>query len=127
VLSSTIATIEPTNFNSRSVSLLLNLYSVTVDRVRFYGLFDFLPELYREENAYSCLRLATTAVARAYESNLRNGFDAPSNRRTLNAYSKALQSTSTAISNDVECNKDSTLMAIWLLSIHEVSAERNVF
>jgi hypothetical protein len=114
--------VGPSNSNSRAVSLVLNLFSVAVPGSKSYGLFHFLPSLYREATPNSCLCLATTAVARAYEDNLAAESSVRCNKAT-NAYVKALSATNVAIRDAAECGKDSTIMAIWLLGVHQVCAE----
>ncbi|KAK5198599.1 hypothetical protein LTR92_001070 [Exophiala xenobiotica] len=108
------------DWNTYIVPVVLHYLSSRTDGPRFYGYLDFLPELYREtgDDAGSCLILATNAVAKAYVTNLsvssvnRNGH--------VQTYGRALKATNSALGDPLERVKDSTIIAVWLLGVHEV-------
>ncbi|KAK5205677.1 hypothetical protein LTR47_007593 [Exophiala xenobiotica] len=108
------------DWNTYIVPVVLHYLSSRTDGPRFYGYLDFLPELYREtgDDAGSCLILATNAMAKAYVTNLsvssvnRNGH--------VQTYGRALKATNSALGDPLERVKDSTIIAVWLLGVHEV-------
>ncbi|KAK7895141.1 hypothetical protein LTR67_005881 [Exophiala xenobiotica] len=108
------------DWNTYIVPVVLHYLSSHTDGPRFYGYLDFLPELYREtgDDSGSCLILATNAMAKAYVTNLsvssvnRNGH--------VQTYGRALKATNSALGDPLERVKDSTIIAVWLLGVHEV-------
>nr|KAK5436077.1 hypothetical protein LTR18_009656 [Exophiala xenobiotica] len=108
------------DWNTYIVPVVLHYLSSHTDGPRFYGYLDFLPELYREtgDDSGSCLSLATNAMAKAYVTNLsvssvnRNGH--------VQTYGRALKATNSAPGDPIERVKDSTIIAVWLLGVHEV-------
>jgi hypothetical protein len=97
---------------------VLHQFSAPLDGSRFFGYFEFLPDLYRETDEGSCLNLATNAVAKAYITNLSHAV--PDRNELVRIYGRALRSTNDALKDPQERVKDSTIIAVWLLAIHEV-------
>jgi hypothetical protein len=112
-------------WSTHSVRLLLNLYSVPLDGSRFYGYLDFLPDLYRETSEESCLSLTTNAFTRAYIAN--QAHTSAGTDKLAELYWKALRSTNAALRDPSKCVQDDTIMAVWLLGIHEVKNEHITF
>jgi hypothetical protein len=118
---STLLSISPPlrlHLENYSIPLILCQLSAPLGGGRLYGILHFLPDLYQHAYEDSCLTLATNAVARAYLTNqVQSEADT---RGQVQVYGKALRSTNLALQDSYESIQDATLMAIWLLGIHEV-------
>ncbi|CZR59963.1 uncharacterized protein PAC_09858 [Phialocephala subalpina] len=99
------------------VPIVLNQFSTLMNGVPYYGLHEFLPELYSEVNDNSCLSFATKTFVKAYLTNLSRS---PPDKELIHTYGRALWLTNAAVQDPVESVKDSTVIAVWLLGIHEV-------
>jgi hypothetical protein len=107
-----------------AIPLVLNQFSSLVDGDRFYGFLDFLPGLYTATSKTSCLIFATNAVAKTY---ITNQTHSPIDENELrHVYIEALRSTNLALQSPSESVQDSTIAAVWLLSIHEVNTSRTL-
>ncbi len=108
------------DWNTYSIPVVLNQFSAPSDRSLTFGYFDCLRELYRETNndPESCLGLATSSVAKAYITTLSDS--SPNRIEHLQTHMRALRATCSALEDPCERLKDSTLVAVWLLSAHEV-------
>ena len=107
------------HWEHHSIPLLLDQFSASPGGSRFYGYSDFLPDLYRQTYEKSCLLLATNAVARAYLTNQTHSAVCLNDQAQV--YGKALRSTNQALQDQFEGIQDATVVAVWLLGIHEVS------
>jgi hypothetical protein len=112
---------EPSITNARYVALVLNLFSTDTDGGKSYGLLESLPELVGSATEESCLNLAIRALAKAYASNQRDNLRSNVNNHAVEAYGKALKATNLALKDPILRLQDSTLVSVWLLSVHEVS------
>jgi hypothetical protein len=85
---------------------------------RSHDFLEFLPDLYSETSDGSCLNMATHAVAMAYISNTSGAFT--KTYEHVQTYGRALRATNVALRDPLESVKDSTIIAVWLLGVHEV-------
>lgn len=106
------------DWHSYSVPVVLHQFSAPTNSNRFYRFLDFLPDLYRETSEVSCLNLATDALAKAYITNMSES--SPKRAEHLQTYGRALRATNIALQDPLERVKDSTIIAVWLLGVHEV-------
>jgi len=110
-------------WQNHAIPLLLTQFSAPFGGSRFFGLLDFLPDLYRYAGEDSCLTLATDAFAQAYLSN--QTISPPNFKDRAHVYGKALRSTNQALEDPFEATKDTTVIAIFLLGVREVSSSFN--
>jgi hypothetical protein len=108
------------DWNTYSIPVILSQFSAPSNRSHMFGYFDCLPELYREtsNDPESCLGLATSSIAKVYITNLSNS--SPNWIEHVQTHIRALRATRSALEDPCERLKDSTLVAVWLLSAHEV-------
>ncbi|KUJ12642.1 uncharacterized protein LY89DRAFT_738414 [Mollisia scopiformis] len=100
-----------------SVPIILNHFSASINDSHSCGSLDFLPDVYKEINDESCLSATTVAFAKAYITNLSQQ---QPDKEQIHTYGHALNLTNAALRDPVERVKDSTLIAVWLLGIHEI-------
>ena len=90
---------------------------------QFFAPYTFAPELYKENNAEdSCLSLSSRAVAKAYF--LRLACALPNDKELVQIYGRALRTINSTLEDPKERVKDSTILAVWLMAILEVSLHR---
>ena len=121
-VSPTLPPLIAEQWSTYCIPIVLHQFSASVDGNRNFGYFDFLPDLYRESGDDSCLCLATNAIAEAYVANMSHTVRAKEG--LMQTYGRALGSTNAALADPLERAKDSTIIAVWLLGIHEVLGHR---
>ena len=104
------------DWHTHSVPMVIHQLAAPTDSSRAYRFLDFLPDLYRETNQESCLSLATDALARAYLTNVSFG----SRTGDTKIYGDALRATNMALRDSRQRTEDGTIIAVWLLGMHEV-------
>ena len=104
-----------------AVPLILDRFGVVAQQgsgVKEYGRLDFLPSLYAEGSADSCLTVVTQMFARAWHCSHQ---PAPQDDAdTSRLYGRALRSINQALGKPSEMAQDGTIAAVWLISIYEV-------
>jgi hypothetical protein len=110
-------------WRNHSIPLVLNQFSAPFGGSRFFGFLDFLPDLYQYAREDSCLTLATNAFAQVSLSN--QTISPPNFKDRAHVYGKALKSTNQALEDPFKATEDTTVIAIFLLSVREVSSSFN--
>lgn len=112
--------LEESQIDRNFVDYFFSTYTLPCSKVTSDdGFLDYLPTLYRQSRKDSCLRVAVSAVA--YASVLAFQDCQWMQEVVARRYAQATGLVEEALKDEIEAGKDSTLMAILLLSMFEVS------
>ncbi|KAE9377552.1 hypothetical protein N431DRAFT_527487 [Stipitochalara longipes BDJ] len=107
------------HWNEHSIPVVFQQFFKISERNPSAEWVNFVSAVYKENNAEnSCLRLATTAAAKAYFSHLACG--SPNDKELAQIYGRALRAINFNLEDPKERVKDSTILAMWLLGILEL-------
>jgi len=104
----------------QSISLVLDRFLLQRKGKPTLGNVGFLPLAFLEAGQDSCLMTTAEAFAEAYKAKTLHSDDYAQKQRLVGLYSLALKRLNNALSDPVEAVSDSTISAVWLLSIYEV-------
>ncbi|KAI0414476.1 hypothetical protein F5X98DRAFT_377660 [Xylaria grammica] len=99
-------------------AFVLRRFSVSIRGCDHYGeLWDFLPDLYREERNNSCLTICSDAFR---ETCLANEQGRLNDRETLVRSARLLAAATSATRHSESVGSNATVLSIFLLAIHEL-------